>query len=152
MLRELLEREDWGVAAGALSFLAAVIWPFVCMAGPTAIVFTFAMISLFLALAGFSQRTTLFEAALPIPGRELVAARLSLAGLFDASGHDHIIESGVCKISHLRRFGDDVQVVGECSFPGQCALLRALLLDLFEEVQCVKGPHDFVYLLRAAYA
>jgi hypothetical protein len=76
MLRELLEREDWGVAAGALSFLAAVIWPFVCMAGPTAIVFTFAMISLFLALAGFSQRTTLFEAALPIPGRELVAARL----------------------------------------------------------------------------
>jgi hypothetical protein len=79
MFGELLSRETGWKAAPFLALLAAVVWPFVCTDSsfsPT----SFAAICAVLAVVGgLHPRATLFEAALPIPGRQLVATRLLVA-------------------------------------------------------------------------
>ena len=75
MLRELLDREGWK-GAPVFAVLAAVLWPIVCIWGDGLVVAAFAMLSGIMAIFGVTQRATAFEAALPIPGRQLVAARL----------------------------------------------------------------------------
>lgn len=82
MLRELLERDGAWKSTGGLIFAAAVVYPFLCLLAPGSLVIWFGVClpSAFNA----RRRATPFEAALPIPGRQLVAARLiaTLAGLW----------------------------------------------------------------------
>ncbi len=82
MLRELMGRDPARKALPALCLLAGVAWPFISSepAGNPMIFGT--LCYAFLILGRFFQRTTVFEAGLPIPGRQLVAARLlALAAL-----------------------------------------------------------------------
>jgi hypothetical protein len=76
MLRGLLEREHWA-GAPVIAALVAAPWALVCVLAPGAAPGVFAFVCLVLLLSGrFSARATVFEAALPIPGRQLVAARV----------------------------------------------------------------------------
>lgn len=76
MLRELLEREHW-TGAPVIAAVVAAPWALVCALAPGAVPTWSAFVCLVLLLFGrFSARATVFEAALPIPGRQLVAARV----------------------------------------------------------------------------
>jgi hypothetical protein len=76
MLRELLDLELGWKGAPGFALLAAVVWPF--LGGNSAISpVWFALLCFPLVVpVGFGRHATLFEAALPIPGRQLVAMRL----------------------------------------------------------------------------
>jgi len=76
MLRVLLAREQgWDFVPFAF-LLAAAAWPIVCMLAPDSALVLFGCFCANVSMGSSRQRATAFEAALPIPGRQLVAARL----------------------------------------------------------------------------
>jgi hypothetical protein len=76
MLSELMEREHW-IVAPVLAGLMALPWAAVCAFAPGAVPVLFGGICfLFLLVGRFTRRTGVFEAALPISGRQIVAARV----------------------------------------------------------------------------
>jgi hypothetical protein len=76
MLGELLDFElGWGVALG-LALMAAVAWPFVSTIPASNPPLFACLCFALMTVARFHRRTTLFEAGLPIPGRQILAARL----------------------------------------------------------------------------
>jgi len=76
MLRELLERDPaWKVLPG-MAILAALAWPFISTQSAANPQLFGTLCFTCLMVGRLNQRATVFEAGLPIPGRQFVAARL----------------------------------------------------------------------------
>ncbi len=76
MLSDLMDREHW-TAGLIIAGLMALPWLLVCVAMPGAVPVLFGCICfLFLLGSRFFERSNVFEAALPVSGRQLVAARV----------------------------------------------------------------------------
>ena len=67
--------------------------------------------------------------AVQILHKKLVLIGLAF-GFFHATRHDHIVKSGMGEIGDVRFLLNDFQIVAERAFPGQAALLTALLIYL----------------------
>jgi hypothetical protein len=76
MLSDLMEREHW-IGGPVFAGLLALPWLAVCAFAPGAVSGLFGgLCFLFLVFGRFPVRASLFEAALPISGRQVVAARV----------------------------------------------------------------------------